>query len=60
MFAYLGQIHYVYGLVMGIAQIGGAMLGSRMAIKKEAALSARFYCSHDDTTCKNAYDFMMH
>ena len=45
MFAYLGQIHYVYGLVMGIAQIGGAMLGSRMAIKKEVALSVRYLLS---------------
>ena len=34
MFAYLGQIHYAYGLLMGIAQIAGAFVGSRMAIKR--------------------------
>ena len=61
MFAYLGQIHYVYGLVMGIAQIGGAMLGSRMAIKKGSGFVRTLFIVVTMTLlAKNAYDFMMH
>ncbi len=61
MFAYLGQIHYVYGLVMGIAQIGGAMLGSRMAIQKGSGFVRTLFIVVTMTLlAKNAYDFMMH
>jgi len=34
MFMFLGQIHYAYGLSMGIAQIAGAICGSKFAIKQ--------------------------
>jgi len=34
MFMYLGQVHYTYGLIMGVAQIAGAFVGSRFALKK--------------------------
>lgn len=34
MFMYLGQVHYMYGLIMGVAQIAGAFVGSRFAIKR--------------------------
>lgn len=34
MFMYLGEVHYIYGLIMGIAQIFGAIVGSQFAIKK--------------------------
>ncbi|TXK74472.1 TSUP family transporter [Paenibacillus sp. N3.4] len=35
-FMFLGSIHYGVGLVMGIAMVGGSLLGSRMAIRKGA------------------------
>lgn len=61
MFAYLGQIHFVYGFVMGIAQIGGAMLGSRMAIKKGSGFVRTLFIVVTVTLlAKNAYDFMIH
>ena len=34
MFMYLGQVHYMYGLIMGGSQIAGAFVGSRFAIKR--------------------------
>lgn len=34
MFMYLGQINYAYGLPMGLAQIAGAICGSKFAIKR--------------------------
>lgn len=34
MFIYLGQINYAYGLPMGLAQIAGAIVGSKFAIKR--------------------------
>ncbi len=37
MFLYLGQVHYVYGIVMGISMIIGAWIGSNVAIQKGSA-----------------------
>ncbi len=34
MFMYLGQVNYVYGLPMGLAQIAGSICGSKFAIKR--------------------------
>ncbi|RHW34973.1 hypothetical protein D1B33_13070 [Lysinibacillus yapensis] len=34
MFLFLGQINFAYGLIMGVAQIIGAICGSRFAIKR--------------------------
>lgn len=34
MFMYLGEVHYIYGLIMGAAQVFGAIVGSQFAIKK--------------------------
>ncbi len=46
---------------MGIAQIGGAMLGSRMAIKKGSGFVRTLFIVVTMTLlAKNAYDFMMH
>lgn len=33
MFIYLGRINYAYGIPMGLAQIAGAIVGSKFAIK---------------------------
>jgi len=46
---------------MGIAQIGGAMLGSRMAIKNGSGFVRTLFIVVTMTLlAKNAYDFMMH
>ncbi|GEN34628.1 MULTISPECIES: TSUP family transporter [Aneurinibacillus] len=37
MFAALGSVNYEYGILMGIAMIAGAILGSRIAIRKGAS-----------------------
>ncbi|SFJ91697.1 sulfite exporter TauE/SafE family protein [Thermoflavimicrobium dichotomicum] len=37
MFIYMDQVHYTYGLAMGISMILGAWMGSNMAIKKGSA-----------------------
>ncbi|TQR28657.1 hypothetical protein C7Y47_20390 [Lysinibacillus sphaericus] len=59
MFAYLGQIHYVYGLLMGIAQIAGAFVGSRMAIKKGSGfVRVLFIIVTITLLTKNAYDYI--
>ncbi|TSI06252.1 TSUP family transporter [Lysinibacillus sp. BW-2-10] len=34
MFLFLGQINFAYGLIMGVAQIFGALCGSKFAIKR--------------------------
>lgn len=36
-FMYFGTIHYLYGIVMGVAMVAGAYFGTRVAIKKGAA-----------------------
>lgn len=60
MFAYLGQIHYVYGLLMGIAQIAGATVGSRMAIKKGSGFVRILFIIVTITLLtKNAYDYIV-
>ncbi|KOY81624.1 TSUP family transporter [Lysinibacillus macroides] len=59
MFAYLGQIHYVYGLVMGIAQIAGAVVGSRLAIQKGSGFVRILFIVVTITLlAKNAYDYL--
>lgn len=59
MFTYLGQIHYVYGLLMGIAQIAGALVGSRMAIKKGSGFVRILFIIVTITLLtKNAYDYI--
>lgn len=36
MFIYLGRINYAYGLPIGLAQIAGAIVGSKFVIKRRA------------------------
>lgn len=60
MFAYLGHIHYAYGLLMGVAQIGGAMVGSRVAIKKGSGfVRVLFIIVTITLLTKNAYDYII-
>lgn len=37
-FLYLGQVHFLYGLLMGAGQMVGALLGSKLAMLKGARL----------------------
>ncbi|KMY53852.1 membrane protein [Bacillus sp. FJAT-27231] len=58
MFMFLGQVHYTYGLIMGIAQLAGAVCGSRFAIKKGSSYVRALFIA---VTClllmKNIYDY---
>jgi uncharacterized membrane protein YfcA len=58
MFIYLGHIHYVYGFIMGIAQILGAVVGSQFAIKKGSQfVRILFIIVTIILLSKNAYDY---
>ncbi|QKE75774.1 TSUP family transporter [Arthrobacter citreus] len=58
MFMFLGQVNYTYGIIMGIAQIAGAICGSKFAIKKGSGYVRTLFIS---VTClllaKNVYDY---
>ena len=43
MFMYVGQVNYVYGFIMGVAQIAGGIAGSRFAIKRKRVCSCSFH-----------------
>ncbi|WLV24612.1 TSUP family transporter [Aciduricibacillus chroicocephali] len=59
MFMYLGQVHYVYGLVMGAAQITGSICGSRLAIRKGTGyVRALFIVMTVVLLAKNMWDFL--
>ncbi|RVT56321.1 TSUP family transporter [Niallia taxi] len=59
MFIFLGQVNYTYGLIMGVAQLGGAICGSRFAIKKGSSFVRVLFIA---VTClllvKNIYDYI--
>jgi len=58
MFIYLGQVHYTYGLVMGLAQIAGAVCGSKFAIKRGSGyVRALFIVVTFLLLAKNIYDY---
>lgn len=58
MFIYLGQIHYVYGLTMGIAQFAGAICGSKFAIKRGSGyVRALFIAVTFLLLAKNTFDY---
>jgi uncharacterized protein len=58
MFIYLGQINYAYGLPMGLAQIAGAICGSRFAIKRGSGyVRALFIIVTFLLLAKNTYDY---
>ncbi|OCA91985.1 TSUP family transporter [Pseudobacillus wudalianchiensis] len=58
MFMFLGQVHYTYGLIMGIAQLAGAICGSKFAIKRGSSYVRALFIA---VTClllmKNIYDY---
>ncbi|MFB5282527.1 MULTISPECIES: TSUP family transporter [Peribacillus] len=59
MFMYLGQINYAYGLVMGLAQIAGAICGSKFAIKRGSGyVRALFIVVTFLLLAKNVYDYL--
>jgi len=59
MFMFLGQVNYTYGLIMGIAQLVGAICGSKFAIKRGSSYVRALFIA---VTCillaKNIYDYM--
>ncbi|WP_420488414.1 TSUP family transporter [Gottfriedia acidiceleris] len=59
MFMFLGQVNYTYGIIMGIAQIAGAICGSKFAIKKGSGYVRALFIA---VTClllvKNIYDYI--
>jgi uncharacterized protein len=60
MFMYLGQVHYAYGITMGIAQFAGAICGSKFAIKRGSSyVRALFILVTFLLLAKNAYDFFL-
>ncbi len=58
MFMFLGQVNYTYGLIMGIAQLAGAICGSKFAIKRGSSYIRALFIA---VTClllaKNIYDY---
>ena len=61
MFIILGQVHFAYGIAMGIAQLAGAMYGSRFAIKRGSGyVRVLFITVTIVLLAKNAYDFFQH
>lgn len=58
MFMYLGQINYAYGIPMGLAQLAGAICGSKFAIKQGSGyVRALFIFVTFLLLAKNAYDY---
>jgi uncharacterized protein len=58
MFIYLGEVHFVYGLIMGIAQIFGAIVGSQFAIKKGSGFVRKLFIVVTLVLLiKNTYDY---
>lgn len=59
MFIFLGQVNYTYGIIMGIAQLAGAICGSKFAIKKGSSYVRALFIA---VTClllaKNIYDYI--
>ena len=58
MFVYLGQVNYAYGIPMGLAQLAGAICGSKFAIKRGSGyVRALFIVVTFLLLAKNAYDY---
>lgn len=59
MFMFLGQVNYTYGIIMGIAQLAGAICGSKFAIKRGSGYVRALFIA---VTClllaKNVYDYI--
>lgn len=58
MFVYLDEIHFVYGFIMGVAQIFGAIVGTKFAIKKGSTFVRKLFIIVTITLLiKNTYDY---
>ena len=58
MFLCLGQINFTYGLIMGVSQILGAMVGSNFAIKRGSGfVRVLFIFVTVSLLAKNSYDY---
>ncbi|MFJ5763751.1 TSUP family transporter [Lysinibacillus sp. NPDC093210] len=58
MFVYLDEVHYIYGFIMGIAQIFGAIVGTQFAIKKGSTFVRKLFIIVTMTLLlKNTYDY---
>jgi uncharacterized membrane protein YfcA len=59
MFMFLGQVNYTYGIIMGLAQLAGAICGSKFALKKGSGYVRALFIA---VTClllvKNVYDYV--
>lgn len=59
MFILLGQVHFAYGIPMGLAQIVGSIVGSRFAIKRGSGyVRVLFITVTFVLLAKNAYDYI--
>lgn len=60
MFIYLGQINYAAGMIMGVAQIFGAIAGSQFAIRQGSGyVRILFIVVTVTLLIKNAYDYFL-
>ena len=58
MFIYLDEIYFVYGFIMGAAQIFGAIVGTKFAIKKGSIFVRKLFIIVTITLLiKNTYDY---
>jgi uncharacterized membrane protein YfcA len=58
MFIYLGQVHYAYGIPMGLAQVAGSICGSKFAIKQGSGyVRVLFITVTFLLLAKNTFDF---
>jgi uncharacterized membrane protein YfcA len=58
MFIFLGQVNYAYGIPMGLAQVAGAIVGSKFAIKRGSGyVRALFIVVTFLLLAKNTYDY---
>lgn len=58
LFLVVGEVYIVYGLIMGVAQIFGAIIGSQYAIKKGAGFVRVLFISVTVILlAKNTYDY---
>lgn len=57
-FIYLGEVYFTYGLIMGVAQVFGAIVGTKFALKRGTGFVRKLFIVVTVTLLiKNAYDF---
>lgn len=58
MFLFLGKINFLYGIIMGLAQVAGAIIGAKFAIRQGSGYVRILYIVVTVALLsKNAYDF---